>query len=107
MTAFRLSGAFRARIALLLAVTYLGFQFELDPEEYLEQHRPPAERPTWSTPSVTWETFDKTNAPEAFTVEPCLPIVPVSPVIICDDLLDPFAPPAHPVRDKSPPSPNA
>ena len=103
MTAFRPIRAFHARVALLLAVTYLLFRIEPFEEEYLEQNRGPADRLAFSTPAVTWETFDKTNAPKAFTVDPGIAIGPLHAITVSRDPLDPCALPAHPVRDKSPP----
>ena len=90
-------------VALLLAATYFLFQVEPFEREYLEQNRGPAERPAFSAPSVTWETFDKSNAPKAFTVDPCIATGPLHVVVVSEDLLDPSFPPSHPVRDKSPP----
>lgn len=104
---FRLRGGIHPFVGLLLAVTYFCFQVEPFEEEYLEHHRPPADRPTFASPSVTWETFDKQNAPKAFTVDPCIAIGPLAVVAVVDDTLDPHRPPPHPVRDKSPPSPRA
>jgi hypothetical protein len=99
--------SFHSFVALLLAATYVCFQVEPFEEEYLEHHRPPPDRPAFSTPSVTWETFDKSNAPKAFTVDPCIAIGPLHLVAVSDDPLDPFHQPRHPVRDKSPPRPRA
>ena len=94
-------------VALLLAVTYLLFQVEPFEDEYLEHHRGPATQLAFSTPSITWESFDKSNAPKAFTIEPCIVIGPLFVLNDADDTLDPSYPPTHPVRDKSPPRPSA
>jgi len=91
-------------VALILAATYFCFQVEPFDDEYLENHPLPVDGPALSAPSVTWETFDKSNAPQAFTVDPCIEIRPLQIVDLTDEPLDPYAPPAHPVRDKSPPS---
>jgi hypothetical protein len=105
--AFSRGRSFHSFVALLLAATYFCFQVEPFEEEYLEHHRVPADRLGFSTPSVTWETFDKSNAPKAFTVDPCIAIGPLHLVSVPDDTLDPFHRPPHPVRDKSPPAPRS
>jgi hypothetical protein len=94
---------FHSSVALLLAVTYFLFQVEPFEEEYLEHHRGPAGGPGFASPSLTWESFDKSNAPKAFTVDPCIAIELLHAVETSDETLDPSSPPAHPVRDKSPP----
>lgn len=92
-------------IALLLAVTYFLFQVEPFEEEYLAQHRGPADELAFAKPSVNWETFDKSNAPKAFTVHPSIGIGLLHLVPARNESLDPFCRPFHPVRDKSPPPP--
>lgn len=103
MTPFRKIRKAYPAVALLLAATYFCFQVEPFEDEYLEHHPLPVDRPTFSTPAVTWETFDKSNAPKAFTVDPCIAIGPLHLVRVSDEPLDPCAHPAHPIRDKSPP----
>jgi hypothetical protein len=92
-------------IALALACIFFLFQTELDHEEYQRNHRQLAAGPSIAAPSLTWETFDKQNAPKAFVVTvdkgySCL-------VVLHADagLLLPPSVSLHPVRDKSPPSP--
>jgi hypothetical protein len=104
VNSFRNIGRLYPVVAFLLAATYFCFQVEPFEDEYIEQHRLPSARSAFSAPSVTWETFDKSNAPKAFIVDPCIAIEALDPVFISDDPLDPCSPPAHPVRDKSPPS---
>ncbi len=94
-------------VALTLAVVYFLFQVEPFEEEFLENHRGPADELAFAKPSVTWETFDKSNAPKAFTVNPCIVIRIIQLVRVVDETLDPYSPPSHPVRDKSPPAPTA
>jgi len=92
-------------IALALATLFFVFQTELDHEEYLQHHRQLSAVPAFAAPSLTWETFDKENAPKAF-------IVTVDRGIAClllphveSRILLPPSVSVHPVRDKSPPSP--
>jgi hypothetical protein len=101
--AFHKGRTFHSIVAFLLAATYFCFQVEPFEKEYLEQNRAPVNQLAFSTPSLTWETFDKSNAPKAFTVDPCIAIGPLHVVAVADDVLDPFTLPSHPVRDKSPP----
>jgi hypothetical protein len=93
-------------IALLLACNYFAFQVELLESEYEANHPAPAAGGvhSLSSPTVTWESFDKDNAPQAFVVDAglnveCLAIVALVPGvhIVAPD-------PHHPIRDKSPPS---
>lgn len=98
---------FRQGAALLLAATYFCFQVEPFEEEYLGHRRGPADELAFAKPSVDWETYDKSNAPKAFTVDPCAGIGIVRIVAGRDEALDPCCPPWHPVRDKSPPPPRS
>ena len=57
-----------------------------------------------SSPTITWESFDKDNAPQAFVVDAglrveCLAVLALVPLVQIV-----AAAPHHPVRDKSPPS---
>ncbi len=92
-------------VAAALAITYFLFQVEPFEEEYLENH--PVRPDGWSVskPSVTWESFDKTNAPKAFVVNPVPPPVLLAVIDRPDREVDPLIPAVHPVRDKSPPAP--
>ncbi|HZY09732.1 MAG TPA: hypothetical protein VFF29_01115 [Bacteroidota bacterium] len=53
-------------ISLLLAVNYFAFQVEPFEDEYEDNHPQLSTTPTITKPTVTWETFDKSNAPKAF-----------------------------------------
>jgi hypothetical protein len=89
--------------SISLALNYFAFQVELFEEEYEQNHKKMSEECSVSTPTLNWETFDKNNAPKAFTIQPTLPV----------ELLFVFPGPAKlqsspivqeaPVRDKSPP----
>ena len=94
-------------LALLLACNYFAFRVELFPSE--EELNHPVNDCFPRTVSVTastlnWETFDKDNAPKAVTIRVWsgLGVVTVVPVLPMPPA--PHAAPAHPVRDKSPPS---
>ena len=57
------------KIALVLALTYAAFRTEPFEKEYEYSH--PADAagasvPAIGLPTLTWETFDKDNAPKAF-----------------------------------------
>jgi hypothetical protein len=79
------------------------FQVELFEEEYEANHRQVSEDLSFASPHLTWESFDKQNAPEAFVLDPFLPC----------DLFGIMPIPQHkerlphkqyqPLRDKSPP----
>jgi len=55
-------------LATIVALNYFAFRVELFEEEYEANHPAPASTLSFSMPTVTWETFDKDNAPQAFTV---------------------------------------
>jgi hypothetical protein len=91
--------------ALFLACIFFLFQTELDHEEYLRNHRQVSSAPSIAAPSLTWETFDKQNAPKAFVVVVdsdgfCLVMPYTNPGINLPPSVS-----VHPVRDKSPPFP--
>ena len=90
-------------VALLLATNYFAFQAELFEEEYEENHPKPAETCSLNRPSITWESFDKQNAPEAFVVDAGIQLeflfLCVAPHV--KELLP--NPQYQPIRDKSPP----
>jgi len=89
--------------ALTLAIVYFLFQVEPFEWEYEANHRRKAETETFAQPSITWESFDKDNAPEAFVVDPGLAIEILEFALPEQDILDPLSSPYQPVRDKSPP----
>ena len=57
-----------------------------------------------STPTVTWESFDKDNAPQAFVVDAGLRVECLATLALVPPLQVVATGPHHPVRDKSPPS---
>ncbi len=90
-------------VALVLATNYFAFQVELFEEEYEANHRQVSRNSSVSSPSLTWESFDKENAPQPFIIDA---------EIVIECLLRNLAAPAseippyvsfEPVRDKSPP----
>jgi hypothetical protein len=95
----------RLTVACILACNYFAFQVELFEAEYEANHPAPAQRGTHSLslPSVTWESFDKQNAPEAFVLNPILPIEPVGFTRVPHHKEQQANPQYQPVRDKSPP----
>ena len=90
-------------VALILACNYFAFQVELFDAEYEENHPAPVTSSAVSSPTLTWESFDKDGALEAFVLNACLriecvvilPLPPPAPPVA--------APPSTLVRDKSPP----
>jgi hypothetical protein len=90
--------------AVYLAVNYFAFQIEVFEEEYEANHRQVSEDCSIASPTLNWETFDKENAPKAFTVQPMLP---VQVLLVLPTWPKPQPPPlvqSSPIRDKSPPS---
>jgi hypothetical protein len=91
-------------LALVLAANYFAFQVELFDDEYEANHPRTSDSSSITGPLFTWESFDKENAPQAFTVDPQIeiralvriPALPAPPL------------PTHigspPARDKSPPT---
>jgi hypothetical protein len=92
-------------IALFLAADYFAFQVELFDDEYEANHPRTSGKNSITGPVFTWESFDKENAPQAFTVDPCIEIRPLFSVIDEPALPSPPVIPRAPVRDKSPPLP--
>lgn len=90
-------------ISLVLASNYLAFQIELFDREYEAAHPPHYGSLSLTRPTLTWETFDKANAPKAFVVR--LEMVVESFFLLPDARVpaDPTPRPFQPVRDKSPP----
>jgi len=89
---------------LLLATNYFAFQVELFEEEYEQNHRTMSECESFAAPTLTWESFDKNNAPKAFTIEPLLFGTVVA---VCGAQSVHKPPPRRQtsiIRDKSPPS---
>jgi hypothetical protein len=56
-------------VAFVLATNYFAFQVEPFEEEYEANHPARAETCAFSQPTITWESFDKQNAPKAFVFD--------------------------------------
>jgi hypothetical protein len=91
-------------IGLLLAANYFAFQVELFDDEYEANHPKTSQTSSVTGSAFTWESFDKENAPKAFTVDPQIEIRPL--FSIASEPAPPLPPvtSSSPVRDKSPPS---
>lgn len=90
-------------IAVGLACNYLAFQVELFDDEYEANHPCPTVTPSFSSTSVTWESFDKDNAPEPFSIEPANYFGCLFRLALVFSFLPLPSRPFHLVRDKSPP----
>jgi hypothetical protein len=93
-------------IALLLATNYFAFQVELFEEEYEANHRQASTTCSIGSPALTWESFDKENAPKAFIVEAGIRI---QFLFLFESDVETLPPPHAPfqlIRDKSPPLAN-
>ena len=94
----------RALLAIVVALNYFAFRVEVFEEESGAQHRDLPSRISFACSSLTWESFDKDNAPQAFTIQilagPERSFVMLSPPPAPLQDIQPF----QPVRDKSPPS---
>jgi hypothetical protein len=90
-------------IALLLACNYFAFQVELFEEEYEANHPKTCEGSSFTHPTLTWESFDKENAPQAFVFDAEIQIQFL--FFIDSEPSDAVSPnnQYQPVRDKSPP----
>lgn len=89
--------------AFILALNYFAFQVELFEDEYEANHPRSYTTSSISQPSVTWESFDKENAPKAFV---CKPFIQLSMLYTLAVTFGPVLEPGaqfQPVRDKSPP----
>ncbi len=90
-------------VALLLASNYFFFQVELFEDEYQANHPKKYDTCSLTQPSITWESFDKENAPKAFVVDAQIRIH-----VLFLLHSQPYTLPLpelqyQPVRDKSPP----
>jgi hypothetical protein len=90
--------------ACVIALTYFGFRTELFDNEYAENHAAVPNGVSFARPSLTWETFDKDNAPQAFVVDVETRTERISSSPDFCAFAAPEFPSAHPVRDKSPPT---
>lgn len=89
--------------AVVLACNYFAFQVEVFEEEYEANHRPVSPTPAIGAPTLTWESFDKTNAPKAFTFNAQVCIEVLIKLDPTDVVFHPPVVTLHPIRDKSPP----
>ncbi len=90
-------------VALVLAANYFAFQVELFEEEYEANHPQAYGAPSVTQPTLTWESFDKDNAPQAFVCDANIRIELLF-VLCVPAFRPPLAFPQYqPVRDKSPP----
>jgi hypothetical protein len=89
--------------ALILAADYFCFQVEVFEEEYEKNNPLPCAAPTFTPPQENWESFDKTNAPQAFVVAvpDCSVLLCLCPAVIGEEL--PASQPFRVVRNNSPP----
>jgi hypothetical protein len=90
-------------ICLVLSTNYFAFQVELFEEEYERNHPDRTEGCSVTAPRLTWESFDKENASQAFVFDAGLRIeflftVATTPSRETQPVRQP-----GPVRDKSPP----
>lgn len=90
-------------IALVLAANYFAFQVELFDDEYEANHPKTSESCSVTASVFTWESFDKENAPKAFTFEPFFEIRALFVLSSPPAPRFPAVSPFHTIRDKSPP----
>jgi hypothetical protein len=96
--------SFHRLVALLLSTNYFAFQVELFEEEYEASHPRSYETSSISKPGVTWESFDKENAPKAFVFDVDVRIQFL--FLLQSGSVNFLLPhtPFQPIRDKSPPA---
>jgi len=90
-------------IAIVLALTYFGFRTELLEREYDEAHPKTDGACAITGSSLNWETFDKDNAPQAFTFTVSFPIEPLTTLALVPSFDPTGYLPFRLTRDKSPP----
>lgn len=89
----------------VVALNYAAFRAELFEDEY-EQYVPVSSAfGSFNVPSLTWETFDKNNAPEAFVFDAHICIEPLTIAVPQALPRNISCLPVDIIRDKSPPSP--
>ncbi len=94
-------------IALLLSLNYFCFQVEVFEEEYEANHPAQLESGAISSPSLTWESFDKDQAPQPFVFDAATTFERLATLEEPTGPLLPLFVPNEPIRDKSPPRPTA
>lgn len=102
LRALRRPALFRL-LAFILALNYWAFRTEIFDDEYRENHPAQSGEISFTQNSLNWETFDKDNAPKAFTVRPDVRIIPLGYIECPVQISDLHYQPVHPIRDKSPP----
>jgi hypothetical protein len=91
-------------VALIVALNYLAFRTEICDSER-EQHQPVVPAGSSIAPStITWESFDKDNAPQAIILHPRTEFICLCKSLPVVQLHEPGFFPFSPVRDKSPPA---
>jgi hypothetical protein len=91
-------------LACLVALNYFAFRTELFSDEYHRNHPGLPDQISYTLPTLTWETFDKDNASQAFVFDIETQIQFISeakPFFLANLQLES---PYQPVRDKSPPA---
>jgi hypothetical protein len=91
--------------ALVLASNYFTFQIELFDDEYEENHPQAPTAPAISSPTLTWESFDKDNAPQPIVVDAIITLCVTFTLPAENPFEEIPAPTLHRIRDKSPPLP--
>jgi hypothetical protein len=88
---------------LIVALNYFAFRTELFDNEYKENHPGKPDTVSFTLSTLNWETFDKDNAPKAFTVNVSVPIELIC-IVNAPLQISKFSHQSyHPIRDKSPP----
>ncbi len=90
-------------IALVLSVNYFCFQVEIFDSEYEENHPPFSITCSITSPTLTWESFDKDTAQKAFVFDAFLR---TELLFVLRSHPSQVVPPVlhlQPVQDKSPP----
>ena len=82
-------------LSCLLVTVFFLFQVEPFEAEYEEHHAPLPETEGFSHPALSWESFDKENAPEAFVVVPEIRIEPIRTIVPESDPCHSFFYPVH------------
>jgi hypothetical protein len=95
--------AFYRLTAFCLACIYFSFQVEIFEEENEKNNPLPCSTPTITYSAFNWESFDKTNAPQAFVfvIPDTIVLVSLYTPALGDELPAFF--PYLVIRDKSPP----
>src|SRR5258708_18792176 len=56
-------------LSLLIALNYFAFRVELFKDEEVQNHIQPSTADSIAPSTLNWESFDKDNAPKAFTFD--------------------------------------